>query len=182
MAALVPGDPFPNLRVETTDGPLDLRERWRRGPLVVMFMRHFGCTFCREQLIRIGRAHEDFRAAGADVVAIFQYGAQATEAFCESRGVPFDCVGDPLRAGYAEVSLGRGTRKQLLGFSVFKRYVRAVPTGTLGAGSRGGDMAQLPGTFVVRPDGRLIFAHYAESSADNPAVADVLAAARAAAS
>jgi hypothetical protein len=42
MARLSVGDPFPELTVESMDGPVDLRERWRRGPLVVAFMRHFG--------------------------------------------------------------------------------------------------------------------------------------------
>lgn len=42
MARLCSGDPFPELTVAATDGPVDLRERWREGPLVVAFMRHFG--------------------------------------------------------------------------------------------------------------------------------------------
>jgi hypothetical protein len=42
MAQLSVGDEFPELTVESLDGPVDLRERWRRGPLVVAFMRHFG--------------------------------------------------------------------------------------------------------------------------------------------
>jgi hypothetical protein len=42
MARLAVGDPFPELTVDSPDGPVDLRERWRRDPLVVAFMRHFG--------------------------------------------------------------------------------------------------------------------------------------------
>lgn len=174
MPLLKPGDPFPNLRLDGTDGPVELRPRWREGPLVVMFMRHFGCAFCREQLIRMGRALWDFKAEGADVVAIFQYGAEATHDFCRSREVPFDCVGDPLRAAYAEVSLGRGSRKQVLSWQIAKRYVGAIRTGALGGGAQGGDMAQLPGTFVVGTDGRIVLAHYATSAADNPRIDTVL--------
>ena len=36
------GDAFPELAVEAVDGPVELRERWERGPLVVALMRHFG--------------------------------------------------------------------------------------------------------------------------------------------
>jgi hypothetical protein len=36
------GDTFPDLRVESRDGDVALSERWRNGPLVVAFMRHFG--------------------------------------------------------------------------------------------------------------------------------------------
>jgi hypothetical protein len=42
MAPLDTGDEFPELTVDSTNGPVELRERWRRGPLVVAFMRHFG--------------------------------------------------------------------------------------------------------------------------------------------
>ena len=42
VAKLSSGDPFPELTVQSTDGPVELAERWREGPLVVAFMRHFG--------------------------------------------------------------------------------------------------------------------------------------------
>ena len=42
MGRLAEGDPFPEVTVEWVDGPVELRERWRRGALVVAFMRHFG--------------------------------------------------------------------------------------------------------------------------------------------
>jgi hypothetical protein len=36
------GDTFPDLHVESREGDVALSERWRDGPLVVAFMRHFG--------------------------------------------------------------------------------------------------------------------------------------------
>lgn len=42
MARLSPGDQFPELTVASPEGSVELRERWRQGPLVVAFMRHFG--------------------------------------------------------------------------------------------------------------------------------------------
>jgi hypothetical protein len=42
MAKLSTGDAFPELTLESVDGPVELKERWMRGPLVVAFMRHFG--------------------------------------------------------------------------------------------------------------------------------------------
>ena len=176
---LEPGDEFPNLKLDSVDGRVELRDRWKRGPLVVMFMRHFGCAFCREHLIKMGRAQAEFDAAGAEVVAIFQYSAEATRNFCASRKVPFDCLGDPLRAAYAEVEVARGTRKQSLNRRIARRYLGLIAKErVIGGGSQGGDMLQLPGTFVVSPDGRVRFAHYAVSSADTAPVEDLLAVVR----
>jgi hypothetical protein len=42
MPALRTGDAFPDITVFSVDGDVALRERWREGPLVVAFMRHFG--------------------------------------------------------------------------------------------------------------------------------------------
>jgi hypothetical protein len=42
MAQLSVGDEFPHLTADSVDGPVELCERWQRGPLVVAFMRHFG--------------------------------------------------------------------------------------------------------------------------------------------
>ena len=39
---LAAGDAFPEITVDSVDGPVDLHERWNSGPLVVAFMRHFG--------------------------------------------------------------------------------------------------------------------------------------------
>jgi hypothetical protein len=36
------GDQFPDLTLEAREGDVALKERWRNGPLVVAFMRHFG--------------------------------------------------------------------------------------------------------------------------------------------
>jgi hypothetical protein len=36
------GDTFPEVNLESREGEVALSERWRDGPLVVAFMRHFG--------------------------------------------------------------------------------------------------------------------------------------------
>jgi peroxiredoxin len=127
----------------------------------------------------MGRALKDFDAAGAEIVAIFQYSAEATRDFCASRKVPFDCLGDPLREAFAEVEVGRGTRQQSLNRRIARRYLRVLAKErVVGGPSQGGDMLQLPGTFVVGPDGRVLYAHYAVNSADTAPIGDVLAAVR----
>jgi hypothetical protein len=42
VGRLSEGEPFPEVTVYSVDGPVELRERWARGPVVVAFMRHFG--------------------------------------------------------------------------------------------------------------------------------------------
>jgi hypothetical protein len=42
MPKLSVGDRVPGLLLESREGTVNLAERWREGPLVVAFMRHFG--------------------------------------------------------------------------------------------------------------------------------------------
>jgi hypothetical protein len=125
----------------------------------------------------LGEAHEEFRQAGADVVAIFQYRAEPTYNFCRKRDVPFDCLGDPEREAYHAVGLERGPAKEYVGPQLAKGFMRAARHGAL-PGRPVGDVAQRPGTFVVSPEGTVLYAHYHRDSADNPPISDLLATVR----
>lgn len=128
----------------------------------------------------MGEAYEEFRAAGADVVAIFQYRAEPTYHFARKRDVPFDCLGDPEREAYHAVGLERGSAREYVGPQLVKGFVRAARHGQFG-GIPKGDVAQRPGTFVVSPEGRVVYAHYHMDSADNPSISELLVAVREAA-
>jgi len=128
----------------------------------------------------LGEAYDEFREAGADVVAIFQYRAEPTYHFARKRDVPFDCLGDPEREAYHAVGLERGSAREYVGPQLVKGFVRAARQGQFG-GVPKGDVTQRPGTFVVSPEGRVVYAHYHKDSADNPPVSELLAAVREAA-
>lgn len=177
MPQLSPGDQFPRLVLAGPAGPVELAARWADGPLVVAFMRHFGCAFCREHLIKLGRGLDQIRGLGAEVVAVFQYEAGATATFCRARGVAFDCLGDPDRAGYTAVGLGQGERREYLGAKVVKGWLRAARSGAV-LGVPSGDIALRPGTFVVARGGTVALAHYNADSTDNVEVDELLAALR----
>jgi peroxiredoxin len=116
----------------------------------------------------LGEAHEDFRAAGAEVVAVFQYRADPTFHFCRKRGVPFECLGDPEREAYRAVGLERASAREFIGPQLVRGWVRAARRGAIAGNPKGGDIAQRPGTFVVAADGTVAFAHYNKDSSDNP--------------
>jgi peroxiredoxin len=128
----------------------------------------------------LGKAHEEIRALGGDVVAVFQYRAEPTFHFCRRRGAPFDCLGDPEREAYHAVGLEDGGLLEYMGPSAAIGWVKAAAHGNFG-GVPKGDVAQRPGTFVVAQDGRVVLAHYNRNSADNPSNDEVIAAVREAA-
>ena len=126
----------------------------------------------------MGEHHDEIREAGGDVVAIFQYRAEPTFHFCRKRHVPFDCLGDPERAGYHAVGLERGPAREYVGPQLAKGFLRAARHGAFAGNPQGGDVAQRPGTFVVSPEGTVLYVHYNKDSADHPRIEDVLGAVR----
>jgi hypothetical protein len=75
------------------------------------------------------------------------------------------------------VGLERGSAKEYVGPQLAKGFLRAARHGAL-PGRPIGDVAQRPGTFVVSPEGRVLYAHYHKDSADNPPISEVLSAVR----
>lgn len=121
----------------------------------------------------MGEAYEDFRAAGADVVAVFQYRGEPTRNFCRRRGVSFNCLGDPERELYHAVGLERGGPREVIGPQLAKGFLRAARHGAL-PGVPKGDVNQRPGTFVLDREGNVAFAHYNRDSADNVDTSELL--------
>lgn len=113
------------------------------------------------------------------MVCVFQYRAEPTANFCRRREVEVECLGDPRRDAYEEVGLESGSAKEFAGPQMARRFLGAAVSGHVVGSSRGGDVSQRPGTFVVASDGSVALAHYNEDSADNPSVDAVIAALRA---
>jgi peroxiredoxin len=126
----------------------------------------------------LGEAHNDIRAAGGDVVAVFQYPGNETRDFCRGRRVPFDCLGDPQVDGYAAVGLGRGRVREYLGPQLIVSTLKAAAKGHLVGNPKGGDISIRPATFVVDREGRVAYAHYNEDAADNAPEEEVTEAVR----
>jgi peroxiredoxin len=124
----------------------------------------------------LDQAHDEIRAAGGDVVCVFMYRAQPTRNFCRKREVDLECLGDPEREAYRAVGLGRGGLSEIASPKVAIGALRAARQGAVVGGPEGGDVRQMPGTFVVDSDGKVRFAHYNRDQSDNPDVADVIAA------
>ncbi|WP_026911053.1 redoxin domain-containing protein [Patulibacter minatonensis] len=169
---LHPGDPFPSGVVRTTDGDIDLAERWADGPLVVAFHRLW-CPFCHQSANELAAAREQLEANGASVVLVYEDDAEKVAGVCSDRGFPFDCANDPGRQLEQDAQLER--------FSA-ARYAAFAPTKLIGAFRSGARLA-IPkhllkgrGTYVVGTDGRVIYAHTSTTAADIPPIDAIVAA------
>ena len=111
---------------------------------------------------------------GASVVLIGLGSPEQASGFCSHRSIPFACLTSPDRSAHRAYGLRRGTYDQVSGPRVWLPWLR----NQLGERHQGrfgqGDVAQLPGTFVVDREGIVRFAHRGRRSNDVPSNDQVL--------
>lgn len=131
---------------------LSLRELTDKKPALVIFLRHLGCTFCREALTEIAAKRKDLEASGAVIVLVHMSHPTKAAKFFEHYGLdapsPVYHISDPERRLYASFELSRGKFKQLFGLREFTRGFRAGVIKGHWVGLPQGDGRQLGGAFV----------------------------------
>lgn len=165
----VPGEAMAEFRV--SGGPLPgvtLDELSQGRTLLVVFLRHIGCTFCREALADLRSARARIERAGVKVALVHMGDDTSAAAFFAGYGLgDVARVSDPQRVLYRAFDLGRGSWSQLFGLKVWLRGFRAGLIDGHGVGELVGDGFQMPGAFVVR-DGAIVLAYRHATAADRP--------------
>ena len=149
------------------DLPVDSPIRNLREPTLVVLLRSFGCTFCREAMADVSAVKGQLRDAGAAIV--FVHGADPAEASPWFTKYGLDDVvqvSDPQMTHYRAFGLGRTTPGVLVDPIVWTRG--AACAWSHGFGSQSVEMMrQLPGVFLVQ-DGRVLAEFRHRSPADRP--------------
>jgi peroxiredoxin len=156
------------LSIYCDDDGANLLESSRCQPLFIVFLRHFGCTFCREAVTDLRAARKRIESASARLVLVHMSSDEQARSFLSRDGLEdVTCISDPERVLYRAFTLGRGSFRQLFGWSVWKRSWSAGVVDGHGVGWPQGDGLQMPGAFVVR-DGRVVQQFVHETAADRP--------------
>lgn len=161
----------PRPLIETLEAARTNRDRslltLSREPLLVVFLRHLGCSFCREALADLAERRADIEAAGARIVLVHQGPPDEAAMLFARYGLgDVDHVTDADRDLYRALGLRRGTMRQLLGPSVWWRGFTALLHGHRPGRLRGNGL-QMPGAFLIS-DGQLVRAFRHETAADRP--------------
>ncbi len=142
---------------------------WGKGPAVIVFLRHFGCSCAFDRAKRLKDECAALLEEGATVIAIGQGEPARAKRFSEQRELPCGLLCDPERRAYAAFNLLEG-RPSLVVYGMPDEFLRRdLETGTKFQQSRHGTGRaavdspwQLPGDFVVGQDGVLQLTHRAQ--------------------
>jgi hypothetical protein len=178
------GDRVPEVALESIVTGVGLRpgtlaDQIGEGVSLLVFLRHFGCMFCRESLADI-RAASDADRDYPDVLFFFQGSPTEGRAFLRRYWPEARAVADPELQFYQWFGVRRASFLEALGPSVLRSRSRAAAKGHSN-GARSGDIWRMPGVFAVEGH-RIFWSHAPRHAADHPDFATlpaVLSAARA---
>lgn len=159
------------LRAARSSGGRTLEEIADAGPALVVFLRHGGCTFCREALADLASQRARLARVGITPVLVHmdppEKDAQTAERFARYGLADAPRIADPARELYRAFELKRGRLSQLFGWRVWLRGVRAGLIDRHFVGPLAGDGTQMPGAFLVHR-GRIVRAFRHDDAADRP--------------
>lgn len=145
---------------------LTLKQASNTNPLLIIFLRHFGCTFCRETLSKLSADRAVIDKAGVKPVLIHMGSEVEASLFFAKFNLANEWqISDPGCNIYKAFGLQQGTLQQLLGT---RSLVRGFVDGAIfkhGIGIPKGDIFQMPGTFLLHK-GRILNSHIPVSAAD----------------
>jgi peroxiredoxin len=146
--------------------PIRFRDLWRDGPAVLVWLRQFGCPFCRAYARDLNRARSRFSAAGARLVLIGQGSQEDAARFRAQLGIDLPILTDRDRVTYLWAGTKLATLDELIGPIVVARGLARMARERVFIGRNTADEAQLGGSIVVTERGRVAFAHISRDASD----------------
>ncbi len=143
------------------------------GKKWLAFFRYASCPLCNLQVNKILRRHDELKAKGLTVIAVFQSTAASMAESVGKQAPPFALVPDPEEKLYAlygvEASLGAFLSPRNAG-----RMAKALAKGFM-PGKKEGTATRVPADFLIDGEQKIKKAFYGEVIADHIPFEDVTA-------
>ncbi|MEZ4918411.1 MAG: peroxiredoxin-like family protein [Saprospiraceae bacterium] len=123
-------------------------------PVLLIFLRHFGCSFCREAISDLSKLKAKMESKGIRMVFVHMAPKSQTaeKYFKRYKMHPVDHISDPEKQYYRAFGLLRCSPAKLIGFMNWVRGFQAAVLEGHGATPENeeiGDGFQMPGVFVL---------------------------------
>ncbi|MGZ0167595.1 MAG: SelL-related redox protein [Planctomycetales bacterium] len=139
-------DPLRDLRLNTGQRLDELADA---QPKLVVFLRHAGCTFCRESLADIAEQRARIESRGCGIVLVHMGDNVRDAALFEKHGLAdVPRLADPDCRLYRQFGLDMGGFSELLGPLVWVRGFMAGLVRGHGVGRLRGNGFQMPGVYL----------------------------------
>ncbi len=122
----------------------------QKQPVLLVFLRHFGCVFCQESLYDIGQLREEIGNRGHKIILVHMEENEVAEKYLKKYGLDkLPHISDPDCLLYQKFGLVKGSFSQLFGLQTLARGFKAGMSIKQFGGAPFGDAFQMPGIFVI---------------------------------
>ena len=140
------------------------------SPVLLIFLRHFGCAFCRQALDQVSQIREQIRAKGTNPVFVHLGSPERAKPYFDYYKLPdVERVSNPEASLYQHPAFALSRRNVFLNAlspAVWKGWLKG-PLLTYGIGAIREDGDQMPGVFFLK-DRRIVRGFRYQSIADEP--------------
>ncbi len=152
-----------------TDTGISVAELSSNNPVLLVFLRHFGCLFCKEAMIDISKKRNFYEEKGVKVVIAHMSDKETAESYFKEYNLQgIDHVSDPNKKFYSQFGLTKGKLNQLYGLRTLLRGVNLVTTQNIPFTLKVvGDGYQMPGVFVI-DDKKVVSQYVHKTVSDRP--------------
>ena len=138
------------LEAAVTQSRIRLMDLSAHAPVLLVFLRHAGCTFCRETLADLSKERGRIESSGTRIVIVHMGDPESMKSLLERHAlVDLERIVDSGQDLYRVFGLRRGTLHQLFGLTVWRRAFLGGALMRHGIGRIQGDSAQMPGLFLI---------------------------------
>ena len=161
------------MRARTNEN-VGLDELTTRHPTMVVFLRHFGCPFCREALAELASRRPEIEETGTRIVFVHMAADdEAKTHFVRYRLADLPRISDPACMLYRAFGLKKGGIGQVFGLNAWLRGFDVAILRGYGIGGWFDDLFQMPGVFLLF-HGEVLNSYQHQSIADRPDYIEIL--------
>ncbi len=154
-----------NVYTNTHESLADLSQE---NPVLLVFLRHFGCIFCRQALTDISKRKPEIDSRRIELIFVHMASNSVADQYFEEYGLKgIKHVSSPNCRVYRDFGLMKGTFGQLFGFKTWIRGYEAKKDGISGSLTQIGDSLQMPGIFIL-DKGTVIDSYIHKVASDRP--------------
>lgn len=158
---------YPLALFDTVQGE-NMGEIAGKSKLLLVFLRHFGCPFCKESLIQLQDHRAQLESQGIRIVLVYMVNDKVAMEYLRMYGLDdLAQVSDPEEIFYKSFRLKRGNFRQLFGLKVWMRWISLGISKRLYNTRPEGNVTQMPGIFLLE-DGKIVKQYVHRSVADTP--------------
>ena len=152
-----------------TQRGVSLYDLGKDQPVMLAFLRHFGCIFCMEAMKDIAEQRSEIEGRNVKICLVHMADNAIAEGYFKDYNLHnIDHISDPDCNYYESFGLIKGNFNQLFGLQIWLRTAKLAYKDFSALKRRLiGDGLQMPGVFVIH-DGQVIERYIHQKASDRP--------------